>query len=224
MLNEAPQKKKDYLEPTGAQLFWRTQRECWRRMISPTIMYLFMGIILLAAQLIPESLMALRIVVGVLIILIGAFFNGHLMFHCGKQHYDNALTGSFHRRNRAYGIMSGENHHVEKEYSPWKGFYIGFLVGVPVIILSVLAHFFYNVAAIVFVLLAGWAITPITWFGTKGEGLGLKADPLFAMLMIILPIVVSGVFYIVGAVVERNKKAQQSERMEKAKEAGKKKK
>lgn len=219
MQSETPKKKVDYMEPTPAQYFWRTQRECWKRMVGPTIMYLFMGLILVAVQAIPIA--ALKIVLGVLIILLGAFFNGHLMYQCGKKHYDNSLTGSFHRRNRAYGVMSGESHHIEREYSPWKGFYIGFLVGVPVILLSVLAHFFYDVVTIVFIILAGWAITPITWFGAI-EGGGLKADVLWSMMMIILPIVVSGVFYIVGAIKEKKKKQQESERIEKLQNKGKK--
>ncbi len=49
MLNENPnKKKKDYAHPTKGQLFWRIQRESWRRMLMPFLMYLFMGLVSLA--------------------------------------------------------------------------------------------------------------------------------------------------------------------------------
>ena len=42
------------------------------------------------------------------------------------------------------------------------------------------------------------------------------------MLMVFLPILVTGVFYIVGAMVQKRQKEEQTERIERAAEAGKK--
>lgn len=221
MLNEAPKKKKqiDYSNPTGWQLFWRTQRECWRRMVTPYLMYLFMSLLLLAVQAIfPDENAVLEIVLGCLCILGGAFFNGHLCYNYGILHYDNYLTGELHRRNARLGIHSGGDHHVEREFRFWKGFYIGFLIGVPVIVMGLLAGFFYEVASLFFLMFAGWAIIPLAWVG---DGVGITVSPFWSLLFILLPIIVSGVMYLVGAYVEKRRKAQERDRDEKIKNAGK---
>ncbi len=223
MLNERPKKQKDHSDPTKWQMFWRVQKECWRRMVTPYLMYLFMSLLLLSAQaIVPDDNNALEIVLGVVCILGGAFFNAHLMYHTGVFHYDNYLTGEVHRRNARFGIHSGGDHRPEREFRPWKGFYIGFLVGIPVIVFGVLAHFFYSVASIFFIMFAGWAIAPIAWIGGTVEGGGLVADPLWSLLFVLLPVLVSGVAYLVGAYVEKRRKAAASERDEAVKAAGKK--
>ncbi len=211
-------KKENGFNLTKGQLFWRIQRECWRRMVTPYLMYLFMSLILLAIQTIsPEGNSVIEIVLGCVCIAGGAFFNFHLCYHYGILHYDAYLTGCIHRKNRAYGIESGGDHRIEREYSPWKGFYIGFLIGVPVIVLGVLAGFFYDEAGLFFLMFAGWAIVPVLWFGTKETG-GPVASPFWSLLMILLPIIVSGVAYIVGAMVEKKRKAAEEERSERVAE------
>ncbi len=223
MLNEKPKKKKDYSDPTKWQMFWRVQRECWRRMVTPYLMYLFMGLILLSLQaIVPDENNVVEIVLGVLCILGGAFFNAHLMYHTGVLHYDNYITGEIHRRNARYGIQSGGDHRPEREYRAWKGFYIGFLVGLPVIFFGVLAHYFYEAASLFFGMFAGWALIPIAWFGTL-EGGGLRVDALWSLLFVLLPVLVSGIAYLIGAHVEKERKLRASERDEKIKAAGKKK-
>ena len=220
MLNDKPKKIKDQSNPTSSQLFWRVQRECWRRMVTPYLMYLFMSLLLLSLQaLVPEGNNLVEIVLGIACILVAALFNAHLMYHTGVLHYDNYLTGELHRRNAAYGIKSGGDHRPEREFRPWKGFYIGLLIGLPVILLSVLAHFFYGVASVFFGMFAGGAIIPLAWFGTVDGK--MLADPLWSMLFVLLPILVSGIAYLVGAYVEKQRKAQASERDERVKAAGK---
>ena len=225
MLNDIPKKPKnvDRSDPNGWQMFWRVQGECWRRMVTPYLMYLFMSLLLLSVQaIVPSENSPIEIVLGILCILGGAFFNAHLMYHTGILHYDNYITGNIHRRNAKLGIRSGGDHRPEREYRPWKGFYIGFLVGIPVIILGVLAHFYYATASIFFIMFAGWAITPIAWFG-KAEGTNaLKVDPMWSLLFILLPILVSGVAYLVGAYVEKRRKERTEERDQAVQKAGKK--
>lgn len=221
MLNEKPKKQKKYSDPTKWQLFWRVQRECWRRMVTPYLMYLFMSLLLLSLQaMVPEGNEIVAIVLGCVCILGGAFFNAHLLYNTGILHYDNYLTGAVHRKNAALGIQSGGDHRPEREFRPWKGFFIGLLVGVPVIILAVLAHYFYDAASLFFIMFAGWAIAPIAWFGTK-EGGGLLVDPLWSMLFVLLPVLVSGIAYLVGAYVEKKRKENTDARDEKVRKAGK---
>ena len=187
-------------------------------------MYLFMSLLLLSVQaIVPEENTAIEIVLGVLCILGGIFFNGHLMYHTGIYHFDNFLTGEIHRRNAALGIPSGGDHRPEREYRAWKGFYIGFLVGLPVLILGLLSHFFYEYASMFFGMFAGWAIIPIAWMGTNAETGGLVVDPIFSMLFALIPLLVSGIFYLVGAYVEKRRKEEERERDENVKKAGKKK-
>jgi len=202
---------------TKGQLFWRIQRECWRRMVTPWLMYLFMSLLMLATQAISSAnLVWLRILLGVLCLLGGCAFNAHLCYHYGVMHYDAYLTGCIHRKNLAYGIESGGDHKPEREYRAWKGFYIGFLIGIPVIILgsvaaatNAMASQFASVALIMF---AGWAIIPISWIRLV-PGMGAASFG-WSIFMIIVPILVSGVFYIVGAMVERRRKEAQASRDE----------
>ena len=215
MLNEAPRKPKkqiDYAHPTKWQLFWRIQRESWRRMVTPSLMYFFMSLIMLSCQAI--SNLWLRSLIGVACIGMGAFFNGHLCYNCGALHYGELVSGTIFRRNEALGIATGISHRVEREYSPWKGFYIGFLIGVPVILLGVLAGAFMgteggNWAAVAFMMFDGWAIAPVTWIR---DFMGLETLSYYwSILMIILPILVSGIFYIYGAVKEKSKREAELE-------------
>lgn len=188
-------------------------------MVTPYIMYLFMSILLFASQmLISENLDWMRITLGVICILFGAFFNGHLCYNFGKMHYDNYLTGCIHRSNAVFGIQSGNDHHVEREYRAWKGFYIGFLIGVPVIILGAIAGstnaMAGNWGAALLIMFAGWAIVPLRWFGVSGPKFA------FSILFILLPVLVSGVFYILGAMKEKRVKELEAERSERVKRAG----
>ena len=213
-----------------SQLFWRTQRECWRRMLKPYIMYLFMSMTLLATQMITkEGLGWLRVLLGFVCIAIGMFFNGHLAYTAGTQHYDALLTGNLHRKNIEEGIVSGGDHRLELEYSPWKGFYIGFLVGIPIILFAGLACIpgamsegASALGRFMLLMFGGYAIVPVTWFyGNAEMPAGGYA---WAMLFVIVTVVITGVFYIVGATVEKKRKQVkevQQEEVQKIKNAPK---
>ena len=218
MLNEAPKKPKkvvDYAHPNGWQLFWRIQRESWRRMLTPALMYFFMSLMMLAVQVI--EIVWLQIVLGVACIAGGIFFNAHLMFHFGDAHYDTFLSGRLYRkREQEEGIFTAPDHHVEKEYRPWKGFFIGFLIGLPVILLGILSGALEGTTAgnamlWAFAMLAGCAIVPITWLRNYVSGLaGLSY--FWTIPTVIVPIVVSGVFYMLGAWNNQRKRTRREER------------
>ncbi len=243
MLNDNPKKPKkrvDYFHPTRGQLFWRTQRECWRRMVTPFLMYLFMSLLLLSAQVIPYAWLSVPL--GVVCILGGAAYNAHLCYQYGKLHFGELVAGENARRREAEGIDVGIDHRVEREYSAWKGFYIGFLIGVPVILFGCLAGAFFDMlnasggenvwglgqlfgaySALALVMFTTWAIMPVLWlrnYVPAMAGLSLY----WSLVMIVLPIVVSGVFYIVGAYSERrarNAEADRERRLEEARERAK---
>lgn len=223
------------MDISKAKLFWRTQGECWRRMVTPYIMYLFMSMLLLATQTIENpELFWLRCLLGIVCILIGAAFNAHLAYGTGAMHYDAYLTGCIHRRNREQGIMSGGDHRPEREYAAWKGFYIGLLIGIPVVIfagLSCIPGAIVNSFGQFFlVMFAGFAIVPVSWCfpidpETNQSALALHPGYYaYSMLMVLLPIIITGVFYIIGAMVEKRRKqaiSAQEEAAEAAKNAPK---
>lgn len=212
MLNDAPKKKKDYAHPTKPQLFWRVQGECWRRAVTPYLMYLFMGMIGLLCLMINTPW--LQIVLVLLCVAGGAAFNAHLAYNVGKMHYDAYATGELHRRNERIGIPSGGDHHVEREYRFWKGSIIGLCVGAPVILLSVIGTFAdHRVLGYFFLMLAAWAYIPV-WLAGGGSASGgsYLVNPVWCLLMALLPVIVTTVFYNVGALIERRKKEEQAAR------------
>ena len=194
------------LNVSKGRLFWRTQKECLKRAFTPYIMYLFMSMLLLATQSV--ATVWLRIFLGVLCILAGAAFDAHLSYMCGKDHFDAYLTGCIHRRNRENGIESGNDHHTEKEFAIWKGVYIGVLVGLPVILFAGLAcipNALNGVGGVMLVMFAGYAIVPVRWLGIHTA---------YSMLFVLLPVIVSGAFYLLGAYLEKHRKETQAEREE----------
>lgn len=233
MLNEAPKKNSD-APLTRGRLFWRNVWECFRRSVTPFLMYFFMSLIMLACQLI-NNLVA-NVILGVVCILAGAFFNGHLLYTFGARHYGEFLNGEARRRNAAFGAVTTLRHHPEREYRPWKGFAIGAFVGLPVLVFGTLAGLFYDrlggemagsigasASQIALVMIAGWAIIPTWWFGTRvnaeNQPVGFKASPFYSLLFLLLPLIVSGVFYILGAALERRKREEAAERVERVKQA-----
>ncbi|MDE6411792.1 MAG: hypothetical protein K2L02_04565 [Clostridia bacterium] len=208
------------MNESKAKRFWRIQGECWKRMVTPYLMYLFMSMLLLATQLV--GITWLEYLLGTLCILVGAAFNAHLAYTTGVTHYDAYLTGCIHRRNIEAGIASGGDHRPEREYSPWKGFYIGLLVGIPVIVFAGIAcvpgAVLNSIGKFFLVMFAGFAIVPISWIFGGFEG-APASSLAWSMIMVLLPIIVTGVFYIVGAYVEKRRKKVIEERNEALQEA-----
>ena len=220
MLNEAPKKPKkrvDYSHPNPWQYFWRLQKEGWRRAVTPALMYFFMSLIMLALQAI--EIVWLSITLGIVCIAAGIFFNAHLLLHFGEAHYDIFATGELYRkREQEEGTYISPDHHLEKEYRPWKGFFIGFLMSIPVLILGILAGALdgTNVGGGVlwaFAMLAGCAVVPFTWLRNYVPSMA-NLSYYWTIATILVPILVSGVFYILGAYVNRRKRAKKEAREE----------
>ena len=230
MLNDLPKKEKKRKPLTKWRYFWRIQKECALHAVAPFMMYLFMSLIGLACQAIaPDSTEWYEVLLGAACIVCGAAFNAHLAYQRGKLHYDAYLTGCIHKKNKLFGIESGGDHSPEKEYRFWKGFLLGFYVGIPVIIMGLFAAIPATWAGgeVALVMFAGWAIFPIQWaraYLYPGES-GWSYPPVsgaYSMLMIFLPILVSGAFYILGAMMQKRSKEEQAQRAQRVAEAAKK--
>lgn len=203
---------------TKAKLFGRIQLECLRRSVTPFVLYMMMSLLLLACQAIEGAV--LRYILSAICLLGAMAYNGHLCYLYGKTHYDAYLTGNIHRQNALFGIQSGGDHRPEREYRVWKGFNIGFYVGVVAVIFGLLWGLFPEATPTIgtlFIMIAGWAIIPIQWFNNAG----VVISPFVSMAMAIFPILVSGIMYIVGAKVEEKRKLEETERMERVENARK---
>ena len=206
MLQELPKKKKDYAHPTRAQMFWRTQAECLRRAITPCLMYVFMSMIALVMQTVSKGVVSWwSIALGIVCIVCGAVYNAHLCFHTGKKHYEVYLTGEFRRRNEAFGIESGGDYRAHEEFRVWKGFYIGLLTGLPVLIFGTVSAFT-RAVDFVYLMFAGWAYLPLAWARQISGNLNINGA--WTLFMLLLPIAVSGTFYLLGARKRRTEKEQ----------------
>ena len=208
------------IEVKGAKLFWRIQKTCMYRAVTPYCMYLIMSLIMLCCQLIPQP--PLKYILSVLCLIGGMAYNAHLAYHYGENHYGAYVAGCLHRQNALFGIESGGDHRVEREYRVWKGFLIGFYVGLPVILLGVLAG---SVPALgttgelILDMFAGWAVIPFQWIRDSLAGGWVLY---LAAFMSVIPVTVTGVFYIVGAMREKTKREEADARAERVKEIGKK--
>ncbi len=202
--------------------FWRIQKECLRRAITPYMMYLIMSMLLLVCQALASVSLPLMFVLSVICILGGIAYNAHLCFLTGQKHLDAYIAGELHRKNELFGIHSGGDHRPEREYRPYKGFVIGFYVGIPVLLFGILAGAFPALEGpglLALIMFAGWAIIPVRWLNIYG---GLNVSNFLSLVMIVIPVIISGVFYIVGAQVQAKKRSEREERMEEAKNTGKK--
>lgn len=159
-------------------------------------------------------------------LLVGVVLNGDLAARCGKTHYQMLLSGNIRRNNNIDTLNNTDrkSYKREMEYRPYKGFLIGLCVCVPVILILVLyAVFGLNseattggsyYARLAILLLAGWAILP--W-----ELLSVVSTPFIALFSCALPILVTGILYLIGAKKEENTVREREERMEAAKNAAK---
>lgn len=203
---------------TKGRLFGRIQLECLRRSVTPFVLYLMMSLLLLACQAIEGA--ALRYILSAVCLLGAMAYNGHLCYLYGKTHYDAFLTGNIHRQNALFGIQSGGDHRPEREYRVWKGFNIGFYIGLVAILFGLLSGSFPESSSTIdtlFIMIAGWAIIPVRWMINAG----IAISPYLSIAMAIFPILVSGIFYIVGAKVEEKRKLEETERMERVDNARK---
>lgn len=197
--------------------FWRIQKECFRRAITPYMMYLIMSMLLLVCQTLASFSAPLMFILSTICILGGMAYNAHLCFLTGQKHLDAYIAGELHRKNALFGIRSGGDHQPEREYRPYKGFVIGFYVGIPVLVFGSLAGAFPALEGpglLALIMFAGWAIIPVRWLNVYG---GLDVSNFLSLAMIAIPVVVSGIFYIVGAKVQAKKRSEREERMEEAK-------
>ena len=142
----------------------------------------------------------------------------------GGTHYEMLVSGNVKRSTaEMYGAeYKISSHKIAKEYRVWKGFVIG---GISALFPLITGFCFglsftpaaekLNLGGLIGFLLSGWSVLPVYCMNQNGAAISYFVTMLFALI----PIAVSGGFYIAGAYARRNKAIRQQILADKAAEA-----
>ncbi len=198
--------------------FGRYMWELFKSSILPSITYCCVGLILMAVTM--QNMEKVewgggKLAVAILCVLGAACYQFFVAWATGGNQYEMLVSGNVTRTSvDAYGNEYKMSLHKEaKEYRVWKGFAIGGFVALLPLIFGILwgvnqvkidgGSYGTGIDFLMFLsfFLAGWAIIP---FYCKNM-VGGSVSYFFSLFLILIPIVVSGVGYIVGAYARRNK-------------------
>lgn len=157
-------------------------------------------------------------------ILAAAAYNALISWAQGGTHYEMLVSGNVKRSTaEMYGAeYKISSHKIAKEYRVWKGFVIG---GISALFPLITGFCFglsftpaaekLNLGGLIGFLLSGWSVLPVYCMNQGGAAISYFVTMLFALI----PIAVSGGFYIAGAYARRNKAIRQQILADKAAEA-----
>jgi len=172
--------------------------------------------------------------------LAAAAYNALIMWANGGSHYEMLVSGNIKRTSAdTYGnSYKMSSHKIAKEYRDWKGFAVGGIIALFTLIAGII--FTVNqdkidaglnggvlgVIAVLSLFLCGWAILPFFCYNAHQIALakiaGTTASTIsyfWSCLFALIPIIISGVFYIAGAYSRRNKALRQQALADKAAQA-----
>ncbi len=194
--------------------------ELLKSSILPSIMYGCAGWLLMAICLRGDPLTWTGTKLGWTVTCLagGAAYQAFTAWACGGGQYENLAAGNVKRA--AYNSTGEEylisSHKTAKEYRVWKGFVIGFLTSFLPVLIAVLlginkdaVHAENLTKGTSFLLLiafffCGWGIIPFYCVNAAGGSVSYFV----AIAVCMIPTLVGGVMYIVGAYARRNKNAR----------------
>jgi hypothetical protein len=149
----------------------------------------------------------------------GAAYNALMAWASGGSQYEMLVSGNVKRMSEAQfeGGYKMSTHKEVKEYRVWKGFVFGAMTAVLTILFGILMGCNQakidsqdvkgGVAVILLLsfLLTGWSVIPLYLMNATGVSISYFVSCVFALI----PIIVSGVFYIAGAYARRNKRLRE---------------
>lgn len=157
----------------------------------------------------------------IICIVVAAAYNGIMAWAQGGSHYEMLASGNV---KRATADIYGEGykisaHREAKEYRVWKGFVAGSIVAAIGIAFAI--AFGVNQAAIaerlaeksmgllemLGIMLSGWNLLPFYYANSFGNNISYFVG----IAMALLPVAITGAFYIIGAYARRNKAIRQQE-------------
>ncbi len=197
--------------------FIRYGWEMFKSSMLPSIMYCCGGWLLMVIALRGEPIewTSTKRLWSIILIAVGVAYHMFAAWACGGSQYEMLASGNVKRTSYA---ATGNEYHIAghkeaKEYRVWKGFVIGALTSaLPIVITILLAC---NQEAVhaeklskgisVLLLIAfffcNWATIPFYCMNAAG----IYVSYWVALSVCVLPIIVGGVMYIVGAYSRRNK-------------------
>jgi len=192
-------------------------KECARRAVTPALMYLFFGMLALAASAISDENAWLRLFLAILCVLGAAALNVDQGVRVGKKHYQMYLSGEVRRSGGIETINNKDRktYKFEMEYRWYKGFLTGVIICVPLIICCIIyasGNYFNNenlssASNLVMIMFCGWAIIPLVLiFG--------DINVLWSLCFCAIPIIVTTVSYLVGMAIEKKAYLEREARLE----------
>ncbi len=170
-------------------------------------------------------------------IFVGLAYQALMMFATGGQGYEMLVSGNMKRRSaQAMGSsVKISSHKEEKEFRYWKGFVGPWFIVLLVIVIGVVfganqaeidrilastnekesMTVGLGIAVLILLMIAGWSVLPFMYINLGGAYVSYY----WSILLGILPIVVGGVFYIVGAYAARNRAVRKQEEADRASRA-----
>lgn len=191
-----------------SSLFGRVIKDLLANSFTPILMNACMSMILLmivSNKIENETLTQSGMFIwGAVMGLVALGYNGVFLYMVGGNQYEMLVSGNMKRSSSTQLTM---NKYVEeKEFRFYKGFLYGFVVSIPLIVSGILLGARperTSLGMLILELLAGWAGLP--FYYTNTQKLFPPVNGYLSLLYALLPIVVSGVFYIVGGYARRNK-------------------
>lgn len=177
---------------------------------------------------IADGLNGSRIAWIVIGIILTAAYNAMVVFANGGKGYEMLVSGNMKRLSaeRLGSQINISIHKEVEEYRDWKGFACGAVVAIFVVLFAIIMQANSDaintalelltvpaeeskgvvsqgtaILLLVCMLLSGWSLLPFAFANIVGVGVNYMYSCLFALV----PIIVSGVFYIVGAYARRAK-------------------
>lgn len=201
--------------------FGRYVWELFKTSLPIGFMYCCAGTILMMLTMKGETLTwtGTEVAWAVVCIVGGAAYNALMAWASGGSQYEMLVSGNVKRMSAAQfeGGYKMSNHKEAKEYRVWKGFVFGAMTAVLTILFGILMGCNQakidsqdvkgGVAVILLLsfLLTGWSVIPLYLMNATGVSISYFVSCVFALI----PIIVSGAFYIAGAYARRSKRLRE---------------
>ena len=201
--------------------FGRYVWELFKSSIPSTFMYCCAGTILLMLTIKGETLVwtSKEVAWVVVCIIGGAAYNALMAWASGGSQYEMLVSGNVKRMSAAQfdGGYKMSSHKEVKEYRVWKGFVVGAMTALLTIVFGILFGCYQTqlhaeevkgglgILLLLGFLLTGWSVIPLYLMNATGVAISYFLSCLFALI----PICVSGGFYIWGAYARRNKRLRE---------------
>ncbi|MBQ7370017.1 MAG: hypothetical protein IJW58_03480 [Clostridia bacterium] len=218
------------------QRFWQYVWDCYKGSLLTFFMMLPANFFLLGYAFkegMKQSESMTWCIVAIVVLLA---YNALVVWMYGGTNFEMLVSGNMKRMSAMeygdeYRISS---HRYAKEYRPWKGFVMGAFISIFAVVFGIL--FGANADAIntsflgseevtmekgtawlvlLGMLFSGWSLAPFYSLNMAG----VTVSYYFSLLVALLPTIVSGVFYIVGAYMKRNKTLRAQELADRAAQA-----